>query len=425
MPFELTIALRYLFAQRRQLFISVISTISTLGVVVGVMILLIALAIMTGFQGELRSRILGAASHLSIYKGGGEAFGDYRAVIAKLGGIDAVVGAAPVLYGKALVSSATGSALVTLKGIEPELEATVTEFGEKMMVGDLMRLSEPETVSGEELGNELPPVIVGEELAMTLGVFIGDILKVTSPEGHLSPFGMLPRTRSFRVAGIFQLGLYNFDNSWALLHLPDAQRLLGVGDEAMYVESKVTDLFEVERVEIDVMKAIGGDYGSMNWKETNRSLFFRILAREGGDDDLHQLYRGGGSAQYCREPDHDCHEQDAGHRDPAIDGGECQEHHAHLHVARSHHRCGGDGCWSGAGCSGLLGARPLSLDLDSRGRLSGGLGAVQAAPIGFHPGGHRGSSDLFRGDTLPGAKGCQIGDYGSVEIRMIFSVKCS
>ena len=273
MPFELTIALRYLFAQRRQLFISVISTISTLGVVVGVMILLIALAIMTGFQGELRSRILGAASHLSIYKGGGEAFGDYRAVIAKLGGIDAVVGAAPVLYGKALVSSATGSALVTLKGIEPELEATVTEFGEKMMVGDLMRLSEPETVLGEELGNELPPVIVGEELAMTLGVFIGDILKVTSPEGHLSPFGMLPRTRSFRVAGIFQLGLYNFDNSWALLHLPDAQRLLGVGDEAMYVESKVTDLFEVERVEIDVMKAIGDDYGSMNWKETNRSLF--------------------------------------------------------------------------------------------------------------------------------------------------------
>ncbi len=273
MPFELTIALRYLFAQRRQLFIAVISTISTLGVVVGVMILLIALAIMTGFQGELRSRILGAASHLSIYKGGGEAFGDYRAVIAKLGGIDGIEGAAPVLYGKALVSSATGSALVTLKGIEPELEATVTEFGEKMMVGDLMRLSEPKNVSGEELGSELPPVIVGEELAMTLGVFIGDILKVTSPEGHLSPFGMLPRTRSFRVAGIFQLGLYNFDNSWALLHLPDAQRLLGVGDEAMYVESKVTDLFEVERVEIDVMKAIGDDYGSMNWKETNRSLF--------------------------------------------------------------------------------------------------------------------------------------------------------
>ncbi len=277
MPFELRIALRYLFAQRRQLFIAVISTISTLGVVVGVMILLIALAILTGMQGELRSRILGAASHLSIYKGGGEAFADYRDVMAKLGGIDAVVGAAPVLYGKALVSSATGSGLVTLKGIEPELEATVTEFGQKMLVGELMRLSEPEksegNVSGEELANEPPPIIVGEELAMTLGVFIGDIMKVTSPEGHLSPFGMLPRTRSFRVVGIFQLGLYNFDNSWALLHLPDAQRLLGVGDEAMYVETKVLDIFDVGRVELDVMRAIGGEYGSMNWKETNRSLF--------------------------------------------------------------------------------------------------------------------------------------------------------
>jgi lipoprotein-releasing system permease protein len=195
MPFELRIALRYLFAARRQLFISVISTISTLGVIVGVMILLVALAILTGMQGELRSRILGAASHLSIYKQGGEAFGDYRDVIAKLGGIDGIEGAAPVLYGKALVSSVTGSGLVTLKGIEPELEATVTEFAQKMMVGELMRLSEPEkpavndsnvgNVSYEELRGELPPVIVGEELALTLGVFIGDVMKVTSPEGGI------------------------------------------------------------------------------------------------------------------------------------------------------------------------------------------------------------------------------------------------
>ena len=272
MSFELRIALRYLVAQRRQLFISVISTISTLGVTVGVMILLIALAILTGFQGELRSRILGAASHLSIYKGGGAPFDDYRDVIATLGGIDGIDGAAPVFYGKALVSSATGSALVTLKGVEPMQEATVTEFGQKMMVGGLMRLVEPKD-DGSELDNAPPGIVVGEELAMTLGVFIGDVVKVTTPEGHLTPFGMIPRTRSFRVVGIFRLGLYNFDNSWALLHLPEAQRLLGVGDEAMYVETKVRDLFAVEEIEIDAMKALGLDYGSMNWKETNASLF--------------------------------------------------------------------------------------------------------------------------------------------------------
>ena len=275
MSFELRIALRYLMAQRRQLFISVISTISTLGVIVGVMILLIALAILTGFQGELRSRILGAASHLSIYQGGGEPFNDYRGVIAKLGGIDGIEGAAPVLYGKALISSATGSALVTLKGIEPMQEATVTEFGEKMMVGGLMRLTrlvEPEDEGGDPK-KARPGIVVGEELAMTLGVFIGDVVKVTTPEGHLTPFGMIPRTRIFRVVGIFRLGLYNFDNSWALLHLPEAQRLLGVGDEAMYVETKVRDLFGVEAIEIEAMRALGSDYGSMNWKETNASLF--------------------------------------------------------------------------------------------------------------------------------------------------------
>ncbi len=270
MPFELRIALRYLLAQRRQLFISVISTISTLGVVVGVMILLIALAILTGFQGELRSRILGAASHLSIYREGGHSFEDYRRVVDMLASVDGIEGATPVLYGKALVSSATASGLVTLKGIDPELEKGVTEFGAKMLSGDLGDLS---SGGGEGSPDDPPSIVLGDELAIQLGVFSGDTVKVTSPEGHLSPFGMLPRTRTFRVVGVFRLGLYNFDNSWALLDLPDAQRLLGVGDEVMYVETKVRDLYGVEKTEIAARAALGSDYGSMNWKETNRSLF--------------------------------------------------------------------------------------------------------------------------------------------------------
>jgi lipoprotein-releasing system permease protein len=270
-PFELLVALRYLLAQRRQLFISVISTISTLGVVVGVTLLLWALALMTGVQGELRSRILGAASHLSIYREGGLSFDDYRRVIEVLETVDGIEGAAPVLYGKALVSSGSGSGLVTLKGIDPALEKTVTEFGEKMLSGDLADLAAKE--GGEGGPDDLPPIVLGDELAIQLGVFAGDTVKVISPEGHLSPFGMLPRTRSFRVVGVFRLGLYNFDNSWALLDLKDAQRLLGVGDEVMYVETRVRDLYGVEGTEIAAMAALGPDYDSMNWKETNRSLF--------------------------------------------------------------------------------------------------------------------------------------------------------
>jgi len=269
-PFELKVALRYLLAQRRQLFISVISTISTLGVVVGVMILLIALAIMTGMQGELRSRILGAASHLSIYREGGQAFEDYRHVLEVLDTVDGIEGAAPVLYGKALVSSGTGSGLVTLKGIDPALEKNVTEFGGKMLSGDLADLS---TKGGDGASDVLPPIVLGDELAIQLGVFPGYTVKVTSPEGHLSPFGMIPRTKTFRVAGVFRLGLYNFDNSWALLDLADSQRLLGVGDEVMYVETKVRDLYEVEETEIAARVALGTGYGSVNWKETNRSMF--------------------------------------------------------------------------------------------------------------------------------------------------------
>jgi len=269
-PFELKVALRYLLAQRRQLFISVISTISTLGVVVGVMILLIALAIMTGMQGELRSRILGAASHLSIYREGGQSFEDYRHVLDVLETVDGIEGAAPVLYGKALVSSGTGAGLVTLKGIDPALEKNVTEFGGKMLSGDLADLAAKD---GEGAPDVLPPIVLGDELAIQLGVFAGDTVKVTSPEGHLSPFGMLPRTKNFRVVGVFRLGLYNFDNSFALLDLPDSQRLLGVGDEVMYVETKVRDLYEVEAIEIAAMTALGPDYGSVNWKETNRSMF--------------------------------------------------------------------------------------------------------------------------------------------------------
>ncbi len=269
MPFELRIALRYLLAQRRQLFISVISTISALGVVVGVMILLISLAILTGVQGELRERILGAASHLSIYREG-QAFDDYRRVVEVLSSVDGIEGAAPVLYGKALVSSGTGSGLVTLKGTDPMLEKEVTEFGAKMLSGDLADLSASD---GEGTSDVLPPIVLGDELAIQLGVFAGDTVKVTSPEGHLSPFGMIPRTQRFRVAGVFRLGLYNFDNSWALLDLPDAQRLLGVDDEAMYVETKVRDMYRVEEQEIAAREALGPDYGTMNWKESNRSLF--------------------------------------------------------------------------------------------------------------------------------------------------------
>ena len=203
MPFELHIALRYLLARRKQAFISVISLISTLGVAVGVTALIIALALMTGLQGELRDRILGAGAHVYVTKRDGLG-PDYRKEVAKLRAMDGVVGAAPAVLGKALLRTERGDAFVTLKGIDPALEPEVTDLGRSMTAG---RVDDLEARSAEDV----PGILVGVDLAKDLGLAVGDSVTVMTPEGTLSPMGMMPRARRLRVGGIFRLGLYEFD----------------------------------------------------------------------------------------------------------------------------------------------------------------------------------------------------------------------
>jgi len=139
-----------------------------------------------------------------------------------------------------------------------------------MVAGSLERLAAPPEESD---GSPLPGMVIGEELAMTLGVLVGDIVNVTSPEGHLTPFGMLPRSRRFRIAGIYRVGLYDFDNAWALVELKDAQRLLGFADEAVYVETRVEDIYAVKSLGVEARAKLGTGYGSVDWMEMNRSLF--------------------------------------------------------------------------------------------------------------------------------------------------------
>src|SRR5262249_50040895 len=168
MPFELQVALRYLTARRKQAFISLISAISVLGVTVGVMALMIALGLMTGLQGEIRSRILGATAHISIFRSQTSAFDDYREVTAAVRTIPHVEGSAPALYSKALVTSAASSAVATLKGILPAEESTVTELAGQVEGGvQLADLKDP--------GEGLPPVLLGRDLATSLGVGAGDV----------------------------------------------------------------------------------------------------------------------------------------------------------------------------------------------------------------------------------------------------------
>ena len=268
LPFELRIALRYLTARRKQAFISVISAISMLGVIVGVMALMVALGLMTGLQGEIRTKILGATAHISIFRSGNEPFDDYRKVVTAAGKVPHVLGTAPTVYGMALMTTPGGSAVARLKGIVPAEEATVTDLAHQVEDGSLSALERTEDDTG------LAPVLLGRDLASTLGVGTGDVVTVTSPNGRLSPYGMVPRVTKLRVAGTVHSGLYEFDSSWAYVPLSVGQRLFtGGGDNASLVEVRIDDIYAARELGPQIVAALGQGYLTTDWILMNQSLF--------------------------------------------------------------------------------------------------------------------------------------------------------
>ena len=263
LPFEVHIALRYLFARRKQAFISVISLVSTLGVIVGVMALVLALALMTGMQRELRNRILGATAHLFVWKHGG--ISDYQAESAKLRTVPRVIGAAPAIIGKALISTGRGEAFITLKGIDPDLERSVTDIAGAMRSGGLDALA-------ADPADGLPGIVIGADLAQTLGVVDGDEVTVLTPQGTLTPMGVVPRSRRARVVGRFSLGLYEFDSAYGLVSLPLARRMLD-RTAVDVIELRIDDIYRAGEVAAAIPAALGASYFSQTWAELNRALF--------------------------------------------------------------------------------------------------------------------------------------------------------
>lgn len=262
-PFELQIALRYLLAKRKQAFISVISLISTLGVIVGVMALIIALALMTGLQGELRDRILGSNPHIFVWKQG--ATGDYRLQLDALRREPHVVGAAPAIIGKALVSAAGQQAFINIKGVDPAVESQVTDIKGAMRSGSLeaLTLSDPDS-PGEAL--------LGTDLAAQLGVAVGDSISVLTPQGTLSPMGMIPRARRLRVAGTFNLGLYEIDSQTGFVSLEVAQRLLDK-DDIDAIQLRLDDIYRSPAVADAIGAKLGNGWLAQDFADMNQSLF--------------------------------------------------------------------------------------------------------------------------------------------------------
>ena len=264
-PFELYIAVRYLLARRKQAFISLISLISTLGVAVGVMALILALALMTGLQGELRNRIVGSAAHVYVWRLGGEGITEPEQETRRVRALPRVTGAAPVILGKALVDSAREKAFITIKGIDPDLEGTVTDVGKAMLRGSLQAL--------KRQSEEAPDgIVIGRDLASQLSVGLGEDVSVLTPEGTLSPMGMIPRTHRFRVVGIFSLGLYEFDSAYGFVSLGVAQRLLD-RDHPDYIEARVDDMYAAPQIADDIERQLGSNYVTQDWADMNKSLF--------------------------------------------------------------------------------------------------------------------------------------------------------
>jgi lipoprotein-releasing system permease protein len=264
LPFELHIAVRYLLAKRKQAFISVISLISTLGVTVGVMALVIAIALMTGLQGEIRDRIVGANPHIFVWKTSG--IDDYHAEADKLRQVPHVTGAAPAILGKALVTAARAEDFVNLTGIDPALEGGVTDLRLAMQSGSL------DGLNGESEDGALGGVLLGKDLARSLGVEVGDSVTLVTPHGTLSPMGIVPVPRRLRVAGTFSLGLYEFDSTTGFVSLDVAKRLFGK-DQVDLIQLRVDDIWSASAIARSITAQLGEQYFTQDWSEMNRSLF--------------------------------------------------------------------------------------------------------------------------------------------------------
>jgi lipoprotein-releasing system permease protein len=229
------------------------------------MALIVALALMTGLQGELRDRIVGSAAHVYVWKIGGDGIDDPQAEVQKLRGMPRVIGAAPVILGKALVDSGTEKAFITIKGIDPALEATVTDVGRAMREGSLDAL-------GRQDADDPDGIVIGRDLASQLGVGVGEDVTVLTPEGTLSPMGMIPRARRFRVVGIYILGLFELDSAYGFVSLDVAGRLLNK-ETPDYIELRVDEMYDAPLIAENLERQLGDRYVTQDWGDMNQSLF--------------------------------------------------------------------------------------------------------------------------------------------------------
>ncbi len=266
MRYELFISLRYLKAKRKQIFISVITILSIGGVGLGVMALVIVLSVMSGFEDDLKSKILGTNAHLVVLQHGSP-MRDYAEVIRRVEGIQGVVATTPFIFSQAMLTSENNVHGIILRGIDPNTAGRVINIESTLKKGSM------ESLKGEDGSSGRPGILLGKELAQTLGVMLDDTVVVVSPMGALAPMGSGPPMKKFRVSGIFDSGMYEYDTSLAYISLPSAQKFLAMDDTVSGVEVRVQDIYGVKKVAQSIQKALGFPFWTKDWMQMNKSLF--------------------------------------------------------------------------------------------------------------------------------------------------------
>ena len=289
MRFELFVAARYLRAKRRQAVIGVITAISIAGVAAGVASLVIALAINNGFREDLQDRLLGASSHVNLLRVESDGIKNWRPLMDRLRHEPHVLAAAPAIYEQVLISRGPRARGAVLKGIIPADERKVSNLlgSESTGAGSGLEETTPETATPDPAAGTapdalaevearragMPPIILGKQMADDLGAVVGSVVLVTSPQGELTPFGMVPKYNRFRVAGIFNSGFYDYDYSWAFARLNDTQQLFGLGDEISVLEFKVDDIYKAREIAKELEQRAGTGFMTTDWMEQNKAIF--------------------------------------------------------------------------------------------------------------------------------------------------------
>jgi len=277
MRFELFLAARYLRAKRRQAVVGVVTSISVAGVAAGVAALIIALAITNGMRRQLQDKLLGNSAPVQLMRVQGDGIRNWQPLIERLRHVPHVMAASPGLYEQVLVARGARDGGALVEGILPDQEKTVSDLLSTATPGAVETLQPQKVVSTQ---GEFPPIVLGQDLAETVGASVGDSVMLISPQGEMTPVGMYPKVVRFRLAGTFHSGFYQYDAQMGFMRLADAQRLFSEPDLLSVISFKVDDLDQAPQIAKTIEEAAGKGYMTSNWIEQNRELFTALKTEQ-------------------------------------------------------------------------------------------------------------------------------------------------